>query len=190
MKALSGMVLFLTFLSPAAFAQWDLSSEDSSINFVSIKSANIGEVHSFQKVTGAINDSGQVDLNIDLDSVETNIGIRNDRVKEMLFQTDQFLNAKITGIVDIEKVANLKVGDTYTESVKLTLSLHGITHQVSNNVQVTKLSDDRLQVASLVPVILNASDYGLVEGIEKLRAVANLPSIDAVVPVTFNLVFE
>ena len=184
------MVLLLTFLSPSAFAQWDLSSEDSNINFVSIKSASIGEVHSFKKINGVINDSGQVDLSINLDSVETNIGIRNDRVKAMLFETDKFLTAKLTGFVDIEKAVNLKEGETYTDSVKLTLSLHGIAHQVENTVRVTKLSDERLLIVSNAPLILNASDFGLEEGITKLREVAKLPAIDTAIPVTFSLIFE
>lgn len=190
MKALSGIVLLLAFLSPSAFAQWDLSADDSNINFVSIKSLKIGEVHSFQKVTGSINDTGQVELNIDLSSVETNIGIRNDRMKTMLFDTTKFLEAKITGVVDLEKVTNLKEGDTYTKSVKLNLSLHGVSHQVTNQVQVTKLSGERLLVSSVMPLVINASDYGLAEGIEKLRVIAGLPSISSAVPVTFRLVFK
>jgi polyisoprenoid-binding protein YceI len=190
MNVLTRMVLLLTFLSPSAFAEWDLSSEDSNINFISVKSPSIGEVHNFKQVTGVINDSGQVDLSINLDSVETNIGIRNDRIKEMLFETDKFLTAKITGFVDMEKAINLKVGDTYIDDVKLTLSLHGMAHQVTNTVRVTKLSEERIMVASNAPLILNASDFGLVEGIEKLRDVAKLPAIESVIPVTFSLIFE
>jgi polyisoprenoid-binding protein YceI len=183
-------VLLLTFLSPSAFAQWDLSSEDSTLNFVSIKSASIGEVHSFKKVTGVINDSGQVDLSINLDSVDTNIGIRNDRIKEMLFETDKFLTAKITGYVDIEKAVSLKAGETYIDDVKLTLSLHGIAHQVENTVRVTKLNDERLMIISDTPLILNAKDFGLEQGIEKLREIAKLPAIDTAIPVTFSFIFE
>jgi len=190
MKALSGFILLLAFLSPSAFAQWELSGDDSNINFVSIKSLKVGEVHSFQKVTGSINDSGQVELNIDLSSVETNIGIRNDRMKTMLFDSANFLEAKITGVVDQEKVANLKDGDTFTESVKLNLLLHGVSKQVTNKVQVTKLSGNGLLVNSLMPMLINASDYGLAEGVEQLRSVAQLPSISSAIPVTFNLIFK
>lgn len=190
MKTLSGFFLLLAFLSPSAFAQWDLSIDDSHINFISVKSLKVAEVHRFQEATGSINDSGQVELNIDLSSVQTNIDIRNDRMKTMLFDTANFLEAKITGVVDLEKVTNLKEGDTYTESVKLNLSLHGVSHQVTNQVQVTKLSGDRLLVSSVMPLVINASDYGLAEGIEQLRVIAGLPSISTAVPVTFSLIFN
>ncbi|MEL0660362.1 YceI family protein [Psychromonas arctica] len=190
MKALSGVALLFAFLSPSAFAQWDLSSDNSSLNFVSVKSLKVGEVHSFQKLTGAISDSGQVELNIDLSSVETNIGIRNDRVKTMLFDTAKFADAKLSGFVDVEKVASLNIGDTYIEPVQFNLSLHGVSNQVTSDVQVTKLSGERLLVTSLMPIVINASDYGLEKGIEQLRNIAALPSISNAVPVTFSLIFK
>jgi len=190
MVNLSKILLLSLFLSSNAFAQWQLAGDDSSINFVSIKSASIGEVHHFGKVDGSINDAGQVKLTIDLNSVETNIGIRNDRIKSMLFDTSTFSEATVSGFVDIEKVVNLKVGDTYVEPVKLNLSLHGLSHQVANKVQVTKISGDKLLVTSLVPIIINAKDFALEEGVEKLRAIAKLPAIDTAVPVTFSLIFK
>ncbi|WP_181817736.1 YceI family protein [Psychromonas sp. B3M02] len=190
MKVLSGLAFFLTFLSPNVWAQWDLSNDSSRLNFVTVKSLKIGEVHRFEHLTGSISDTGQVTLNIDLNSVETNIGIRNERIKKQLFETDNFLQATASGFINVNKVARLEVGDTYTESVQLTLSFHGIAHKVTNDVQVTKLKDDKLSVTSLMPLVINASNYGLTEGVEKLRALAGLPSISDAVPVTFSLIFN
>lgn len=42
-------------------------------------------------------------------------------------------------------------------------------------------------VTSAQPVIINATDYGLTDGINKLRDLAGLPSISYAVPVTFTL---
>lgn len=190
MKVLSGVALLFAFLSPSAFAQWDLSSDNSTLNFVTVKSLKVGEVQSFQKLTGSISDSGQVELNIDLSSVETNIGIRNDRIKTMLFDTVNFADATISGFVEVEKLASLNVGDTYSSSVNFNLSLHGVSNKVTNTVQVTKLSGDRLLVTSVMPMVINASDYGLEDGVEKLKTIAGLPSISTAVPVTFNLIFK
>ncbi|WP_409439250.1 YceI family protein [Psychromonas sp. GE-S-Ul-11] len=190
MKVLSGLALFLTFLSPNVWAQWDLSNEDSQLNFVTVKSLKIGEVHRFEHLMGSISDTGQVTLSIDLDSVETNIGIRNDRIKKELFETDCFLKATASGFINVNKLGRLEVGDTYKESVQLTLSFHGIAHKVINEVQVTKLNNNKLLVTSLMPVVLNASNYGMTEGVEKLRALAGLPSISDAVPVTFSLIFN
>jgi len=190
MKVLSRLALFLAFLSPNVWAQWDLSNEESQLNFVTVKSLKIGEVHRFEQLTGSISDTGQVNLSIDLDSVETNIGIRNDRIKKELFETDSFLKATASGFIDVNKLGRLDVGETYTESVQLTLSFHGVAHKVTNDVRVTKLNNNKLLVTSLMPVVINASNYGLTAGVEKLRALAGLPSISDAVPVTFSLIFN
>lgn len=190
MKGVSIIALLLVILSPSAFAQWDLQESESSINFVSIKNLTVGEVHSFSKIKGTINDSGEVLVNIDLGSVETNIDIRNERMKAMLFETPKFLEAKISGSVNLDELANLSPGDTSIKSVKFNLSLHGISHEITSDVQVTKLSGERLLVTSLKPLIISANDYGLSEGVEMLRSVAQLPSISTAVPVTYNFVFK
>jgi len=57
-------------------------------------------------------------------------------------------------------------------------------------VRVVKLSKDRILAASVKPIIVNADQYELLGGVEKLREVANLPSISTAVPVTFSFVFK
>ena len=190
MKKISLVMLVMLGLSPCAFADWSLLNDESTINYVSIKKSKIGEVNSFKKLTGSINDSGAVSLNINLGSVETNIPIRNERMKTMLFEIGEFAEAKISGTVDLARVSKLEVGDTYTDSIKLKLSLHGVSKDVTGDVQVTKLTHKRLLVSSVKPVIVSAEDYNLAEGVEKLLSAASLPSISTAVPVTYSLVFK
>jgi len=59
-----------------------------------------------------------------------------------------------------------------------------------SEIEVIKLVDNRLLVRSTTPIIIDAQDYDLTEGIEMLRAVAKLPSISHAVPVSYSLVFE
>ena len=40
----------------------------------------------FDMISGTVGDQGAVEVRVALDSVETNIGIRNDRMKKMLFE--------------------------------------------------------------------------------------------------------
>ncbi|MFT6928194.1 MAG: polyisoprenoid-binding protein YceI [Psychromonas sp.] len=190
MKGISIIALLLVFLSPSAFAQWQLQKGESSINFISLKNSKVAEVHSFSQINGSINDAGEVSVNIDLSSVETNIDIRNERMKTMLFETSKFLVAKVSGSVNVEKLSNLNAGDSYIESVKFNLSLHGVSHELSYDVQVTKLSNEGVRVTSLKPLVINANDYGLEEGVEMLSSAAMLASISTAVPVTYNLVFK
>ncbi len=190
MKRIPLVMLMLLGFSPLAIADWELLNDESSLHYVSIKSSNAGEVNSFQKLSGSVSDSGEVSLNIDLASVETDIPIRNERMQEMFFDVGKFAEANISGSVDLARVSELEVGDTYTDSIALKLSLHGVSKDVTSGVQITKLSNDKMLVTSLEPVIVNAGDYKLAEGIEALREIASLPTVSTVVPVTYSLVFK
>lgn len=190
MKKTSLVMLMLLGLSPSAFADWELLNDESSVHYVSIKSSNIGEINSFKKLSGSVADNGAVSLNINLASVETNIPIRNERMQEMFFEVTKFAEAHISGDVDLARVAKLEVGETYSDSITLKLSLHGVSKEITSGVQITKLSGNKVLVTSLEPVLVNAEDYTLAQSIEALRVVASLPAISTVVPVTYSLVFK
>ena len=179
----------LALLSFNAQAAWQLNNEQSLINFVSIKASSIAEVHHFKSLSGSISDK-TANVSIDLLSVETNIPIRNERMKSMLFDTSKYSSTTITTSIDPASFSDLKVGEHYQEKLNLMLDLHGITNAVPASVGVVKLDDDSLLVYSVNPVIINAADFGLNKGIEALRSIANLPVISSAVPVTFNLVFN
>ena len=66
-------------------ANWTLQPSSSHIHFLSVKATHIGEVHSFTKLSGSIQDNGQATLNIDLASVDTLIPIRDQRMRDLLF---------------------------------------------------------------------------------------------------------
>jgi hypothetical protein len=54
-------------------------------------------------------------------------------------------------------------------------------------VKVTRNSDNSYEVTSLGPIVIHASQFALSNGLESLRKVAGLQSIDLMVPVTFAL---
>ncbi len=54
---------------------------------------------------------------------------------------------------------------------------------------IARLAADRVLISTLKPIIVNASNVALAEGVEKLREIAGLPSISNAVPVTFVLQF-
>ena len=81
------LVILLSAVGVMAPAQADWALNDSSrIGFVSIKNNSIGENNAFERVSGSISASGEVSLSVDLSSVETGIGIRNERLQKMLFE--------------------------------------------------------------------------------------------------------
>ena len=184
MKQLLSLCL-LTLLSFNAQAGWQLDNEKSLINFISIKKSTIAEVHHFKSLSGTIADE-VAKVNIDLLSVETNISIRNERVKSVLFDTSKYSSAFISAKIDASILSALKIGQRFQKELVLTLDLHGITNKIPATVNVTKLSDDSIMVHSVNPVILKASDFGLDKGIEELASIAKLSVISSTVPVTFN----
>jgi len=173
-----------------AQAQWQLDNEASQLNFISTKATHIAESHTFTKLQGSVNDAGQANLTIDLASVETMIPIRNERMGTMLFEIASFPTAEFTAQVDLEAFNQLSVGATQDMALNGELSLRSTTLPLNTNVQIIKLDGNRVQVQTLKPIILNASSLSVVEGIEKLRNVAGLPSISHSVPVTFSLIFQ
>jgi len=187
-KSLSLAALFL--VTPMTYAGWQLDNEQSHINFVSVKKSKIGEVHYFKQLSGSLKDNGTANISIDLNSVETNIGIRNERMLKMLFETKLFPAAQINGKFDVDKIRRMKVGSSFDTSQNLSLGLHGQKQDMMANVKVIKLSNQKILVTSLQPLILNAGDFKLINGVEKLREIAGLPSISTAVPITFTLTFN
>ena len=188
---LSGLLMALTLLlaAGAARAQWELDNDKSTVNFVSIKNDRVAEIHSFTSLVGYIGADGKVQLGIDLDSVETLIPIRNERMRELLFDTAKFPAANISAQVDPVILAAAADGGVVTAELPITLSLHGIEQTLTAPVVVVGEGDNRLRVLTSRPVIVNAVDFGLDSGITALREIAGLKAISVAVPVTLQLVF-
>lgn len=182
-------LLLLASLSLGAQAEWQLKANDSALYFVSIKKGSVAEIHQFKALTGQVDKAGKLALAIDLASVDTAIEIRDQRMREHLFDTDQYAQATLTAELDISAYQALKRGESVRIEPSLNLNLHGQSQQLDASLAITKTADGSLRVTTLKPVIVNASDFALVEGVEKLRELAGLPSIAQAVPVTVELVF-
>lgn len=180
----------LSVFTFSASAEWVLNNAESTLNVISIKKLKVGEVHSFKKLQGSLDNKGNVTLMVSLASVETNIPIRNDRMQQFLFEVPKFSEATVSTKIDIEKIIKMKVGESLIQTLPLELSIHGSKKVVDAEMRITSLVGNKLLVSTIKPMIINASDYALVKGIEKLTELAKLPSISTAVPVTANFIFE
>ncbi|MDQ7090005.1 MAG: YceI family protein [Methylococcales bacterium] len=187
-KFLSILVITLC-TSSYAMADWSLVNDESTLSFISTKKSAVSEVHHFKTMSGTLDEKGGLKLSVDLSSVETNIPIRNQRMMELLFEVSQYANATLTSTLDFQKIMNLKEGDTYLETLTFDASLHGIAQKIKTPVKFIKLSNNKLMLMLEKPVVINASQFGLGKGLEKLQAIAKLPSISTAAPVTFSLTF-
>lgn len=176
--------------SLTAHADWQLINADSQLSFVSIKATHIAERHSFSRLSGRIEESGRAHLTVDLGSVNTGIEIRDQRMRDLLFNIVEIPNAKFTTDLNVNAANALRAGEQTNLLVQGELRVNKLSVDIETELSVVRLAENRVIVSTKTPMLLNASSLGLAEGVEQLRAIANLPDISLAVPVTFQLLFE
>ncbi len=183
-------ILSLACLLSPVFANagtWSLDPKASAISFVSVKKSDIAEAHSFDSFSGVIAESGTATVTIDTNSVKTGVEIRDERMIEFLFESVKFPNITITS--DTFPLEKLEIGSTQIERIAATLSLHGIEQEIMMDVILHSVSDSKIAVSTIRPIIVKAKDFGLAEGISKLSSLVGDISIGKSVPVSFSLTF-
>ncbi|ADC62402.1 YceI family protein [Allochromatium vinosum] len=170
-------------------ADWTLDPERSAVTYVTIKSTNIPENNHFKEMRGQIDATGQVVVTLMLDSVETLVPIRNERMREILFDTASYKDAELKARIDPKALESLPVGQIQRMAAEGQLTLHGQSQTLTLSMMVGRLDADTLMVAGTEPLLIEASKFGLSESVEKLRAIAGLPSISEAVPVVFVVTF-
>lgn len=176
--------------SSAATAAWTLNTTDSYLNFATTKNTHNLEVHNFTAISGDINGAGVATLTIDLNTVNTGVALRDQRMRDLLFETATYPTATVTVAIPANLISSLAVGQLAATDISASLNLHGVTGVITTRVSVQKLSASRVLVQSLAPVLVKAGDYSLTNGVEALRAAVGIASISVAVPVDFALVFD
>lgn len=171
------------FLNVDAFA-WKIDSQQSSVTFISIKKTNIGELHHFTDISGSI-DGSVATITISPDSVDTKVPIRNERIREFLFQTEIYPTIEIKS--NVEKYLITETSDEL--AIPASLKMLGVSKELILNVRVNKVGSSTLLVTSTKPLIIRSSEFGMDKGIRKLSELVNNLPIAEAVPVTFALVF-
>ena len=124
-----------------------------------------------------------------MNSVDTNIAIRDERMAEYLFETAKFSQASFSVQLNENEIDAIASGSSKNMTLKGRFDLHGQQQDLTVNVVVMKLSEKNMVVTTQEPVIIKAEDFALVAGINKLKSLAHLPSIAYSVPVSFVLTF-
>ena len=189
------LILLCLALSPGAFADWGLDAERSSITYLSSKivagaHVAIFEPNRFHRFEAAIADSGDAHVVIDLDSVDTGVAIRDERVKEHAFAVDRHPRATVSLSLPRATLRGLAAGDTSLHDLSAQLELRGQMRPVGAKVRVTGLGDGGLLVQTVEPILVDAKAYGMLDDFETLRALVGLFRIPTTIPVSVNLVFK
>jgi len=181
--------LLLTAAALPAHANWYLDGESSRLSFVSTKNASVSEVQRFLVLHGKVDPNGRAEVEVELESINSGIPLRDERMRKELFQIEQFPAATITTQIDLRPINDLAPGAQLELRLPLTVSLHGKQHEYPAELLATRLDDRRFQVVTLEPLVINAEDFDLAPGLENLRKLADLSAISLSVPVGAVLIF-
>ena len=172
-----------------AFANgWQLQPDASALRFQSVKNLTKVESSGFASFEGAISQDGTAEIEIQLDSVDTGIDLRNVRMRFLFFETFEHPTATITARIDPALIADL--GETRRKIVPLTytLDLHGISRETTTDVAVTLITENLVSVSSSAPISVATADHDLDNGIRKLQEAAGVEIVPSAT-VTFDFVF-
>lgn len=168
---------------------WTLDAENSELRVLSVKKGAIAESSAFATFSGIINPQGQAQIRILMDSIDTQIDLRNVRMRFLFFETFKFPESTITADLPADQLSDLHERRRKIISLPFTLNLHGIAVEREARVAVTLIDNDRVAVANTSPIALALPDFNLDEGRGKLQEAANVD----ILPfgfVSFDFVFD
>lgn len=176
---------------PQTPAAWE--AENAGITFLSSKINkqlnSVTEQSGFTASRALLSKEGSFKMDVDLSSVKTGIEIRDQRLKDWVFETAQFASAEISGNVDIDAVSKLAVGESINLKQPLVLNIHGKQINLEADLSAQRISSDKIMVSTLNPLLLDTKNMGMTDGVAKLVEVMGLSSIVEQIPVSFHAEF-
>lgn len=185
---LSAAVAICMTATGAVAQDWTLNADTSRLAFGSVKNHNIGEVHTFEGLSGTVSRDGSVAIDIPLTGVATNIDIRNERLGEHVFAGAP--TASLTGMIDMDALKSMRPGASDIIEMDAVLSFLGQDVDVFTELFVVRTSARSVVVTTNDMVMLTTQDLGIDAGIDILQGLASLEDITRVSPVTIRFVFE
>lgn len=182
--------LLAALITLPAQAAWELDKESSRLSYITTKQTDVAEVNRFRSLAGSVDDAGKVQVLVRMESVDSGVPLRDERLRKQLFDVEQFALAQVSAQLEIAPLLTLAAGAQLELRLPLTVNWHGHSHSYNSELLVTRLDDRRFQVVTLAPLVLNAADFGLTSGLEALRKLAGLKTISLAVPVTAVLIFS
>ncbi len=177
----------LLSITAASQAAWQVS-DSSTVGYLSLKNNAIAEYNYFSGVSGVLSEEGKLSLNIALDTVETQVPIRNQRMRDLFFKVADYPQATVSATLSPDDIASLGAGSVIDRTIPVTLALHGQSAELSATVRA-QMSDGHLYVTTLRPLLLSTANFGLEEGVATLQEIAGLQAIARVIPITVDLHF-
>lgn len=165
--------------------EYMLDSSLSYLSFSTIKSQYIVEPALIKTMTGSVKENGFFHVEVDLKGLSTGISIRDERLNDLFFETVKFPKIVANGHVELDKADDKPT--LLNASVRV--NMYGNSKTIDFPVIVHE-SDDYITVASVAPVIVRSSDFGIpTENLKKLADTVGGIAISDSVPLSLNLTF-
>lgn len=171
-------------------SSWRLDAEESGMTYITTTNGSLGEINTFRAMDGIVTADGFARLTIETASVDTNNPERDAVMRDVIFQSDQFPRAEARGKIDMKALEMLPVGSSGTVLFDLELEIAGETITRPFYLLVTRMETDRVMVTNKAPLILLATDFGLMKKLKGFSESPRSTNVSPVVPVTMTLVFE
>ncbi len=180
---------------PASATAWQIDNAKSTLHFVTTKAGQagaggVGEVQSFGQFAGGMSGGGEINFTVTLASVTTGIDIRDERLRTMLFNVKDMPLAMFAARIDPAALRDLGPGGVKDIDVTGQLTLAGQSKPLAAKLRVSRLATSQLSVATRAPIMVDAAQFGLKEGVEALREVMGLNFLATSAPVSLQLVLS
>lgn len=182
------IVIFVgVLLTNQSHADWQLLPGSASFTIGTTKNETITEIHRFRELEGFVQSDGTAVVTVNLLSVDTGIEIRDQRMQAMLFSITA--NAVYKTKLDIEMFQKMGIGQSKEFRMDGMLELGGRQAPVPLTTRITRQESGNYQVTTISANEIDVGMFGFSDGIEQLRAIANLQLISPIVTFEFNLEF-
>lgn len=167
---------------------WIMLPQDSTLGFVSVKNDSKVEMNNFATFTGTISETGDVQLRVALDSIDTKIDLRNVRMRFLFFETFKFPEAVVTAHIDPALLSDLMVARHMSLNLPFTLTMHGVSKDMTADMSLTLITKNKVVVSGIGVIPVAADDFGMLPNVTKLDEAAKVKVVP-VGSVTFEGIF-
>lgn len=168
---------------------WTVQRQASSISFTTEFSDAQRVTGFFTAVTGDIAPNGVAQFDIALDSVKTGDALQDTRLRFLVFETFKAPTARVSAQLDPSALLGLEGAGQKTLNLPIRVTLNGATHSFDAQFDVVQIGADIVSVASVAPIELSASQFGLLPGLARLERAANVV-ITPKTSVSFEMLFK
>ena len=180
--------LLLASGAVVANSSYVIDNEYSSVNFSVTKKQYIVEPAIFQDVEGMIDNKGNVEIIIDMNSVDSSNPIRDNRLIDMFFQAEFFPATIVRANLDAEILNSKEPVQNIT--LEASVEIFEVEKDITLEVMVVK-TGNTVVVTSLKPIIISGKRFEIpVDNLNALSKVCGGIAISDTVPVNFVLTFN